>query len=303
MISGNSKIPTFRYIYLLQSDGIGSLFIQISQLLNYADDSDCTLLVDFRKISFFFDKEMSFEYSEFKKFFNFSSERIIYNSETIDKILHEQADHVVGVLFSEENYFPAPWNLPIIPISQIISNSKRRYSRCYLKGKLSLLSEYKDRFHQYQLVVSDCIGVHARFGNGEYESNIRNQHALQRMRVSRESFFEAMENCQNKLFFVCTDTPSFLQQCIDKYGRSIVYTDRFMPPEGCGPGHNIWSVRNDCIGKEYLETRSFIGSYQLFGEALTEMFLLGECRSLICNESSFSHYARECCGVEAVLLN
>lgn len=43
----------FRYIYLWQTDGIGTQFDYISRLLDYATKLGCKLIVDFRKTAFF----------------------------------------------------------------------------------------------------------------------------------------------------------------------------------------------------------------------------------------------------------
>lgn len=298
----HSERQAFRYLHLLQPDGIGSLFIHISQLLDYAEQHDCKVLIDFRKVSFFLGEGLSFEPSELEKVFVFDSDKIICNPEVIDKILNQYPEQVVGVLFSEEYYFPATWKLPIIPASELFLISGSRCSACHLKGKLNLSGTYKKTFEAYQRIVSSCVGIHGRFGNGEYERNVRNQHRLQRMRVPHKSFFQAMDTHQDEKFFICTDTPSFLDQCIEKYGSRIVYLDRFMPPEGYGPGHNIWPAPDEQARQELLQEKMRIGPYRILGEAIIEMFLLGECKFLICNESSFTHYARSCCNNEATLL-
>lgn len=297
------NINSFRYLYLLQTDGIGSLFIHISQLLDYAEQTGCTVLVDFRKASYFSGEGLSFEDSEAKNVFIFESDQIVCNSEIIDRILQENTDQVAGILFSEELYFPAGWDLTIISAEQLLNSIDHKCSACYLKDKLKLAGIYQERFHKYRQIIPSCIGVHARFGNGEYERNVRNQHLLQRMRVSRQSFFAAMDAHPDEKLFLCTDTPSFLEQCIKKYGDRLIYLDRFMPPEGYGPGHNIWPAPDEQSRQELLQEKIRIGPYRILGEALVEMFLLGECKRLICNESSFTHYARQCCENETVLLS
>jgi len=298
----SSQRQAFHYFYLLQSDGIGSQFIHISQLLDYAEKNDCKVLVDFRKISFFVGDGLSYDRSELNKVFAFDSDHIVYSSEAIDKILEEQPNQVVGVLFSEEYYFPAVWDLPIIPASELLLSTSNQYSSCYLKDKLKLSGEYKESFEKYQRVVSSCVGVHARLGNGEYERHIEKQ-KLKRMKVSLKTFFQAMDSCQDDNLFVCTDTPSFLNRCFERYGNRIVCLDRFMPSEGHGPGHNVWYALDEQARHSLLKEKIRVGPYRLLGEALVEMLLLGECKGLICNESSFTHYARRCCDSETVLLN
>lgn len=50
---GNNIPRPFRYLYLMQSDGIGTQFIYISRMLDYVTEADCKLIVDFRKMAFF----------------------------------------------------------------------------------------------------------------------------------------------------------------------------------------------------------------------------------------------------------
>lgn len=298
MSLNNENDQPFRYIYLLQTDGIGSQFIYISQLLDYVTEVGCKLIIDFRRMAFFIGWGVSCEESELNKVLFFDTDRIISSPNEIDRIISKYPDQVVGTLFYQGHYDP----ITDLPFSFISANDlllSGKDSSCSLKGKLNLVGEYEKTFNQYQQMVSSCVGIHARLGNGE--QNI--VEGRDRMKTPWNCFFSAMDDYLDEQFFICTDTPSFLEACVDRYGDRVVYLNRFMPPENCGPGHNTWSICcDDDKRDEYINERTRIGSYRLLGEALIEMFLLGECKALICNQSSFTHYARECCGVETVIL-
>lgn len=298
MSLNNKNDQPFRYIYLLQTDGIGSQFIYISRLLDYVTEVGCKLIVDFRKMAFFIGWEGSYEESELNKILSFNTDRIIYSPVEIDRIISEHPNEVVGTLFYHGHYDPTI-DMPFSFMSANDLLSFGKDSSCCLKDILNLVGEYLETFDHYQQVVSSCVGVHARLGNGEqYIVESRD-----RMKIPWKRFFSAMDNYLDDQFFICTDTPSFLEACIARYSDRVISLNRFMPPENCGPGHNIWSICcNDDQKNEYIKERSRVGPYRLLGEALIEMFLLGECKQLICNNSSFTHYARECCSVDTVIL-
>lgn len=300
MSLNNKNDQPFRYIYLLQTDGIGSQFIYISRLLDYVTEIGCKLIVDFRKMAFFIGWEGSCEESELNKILSFNTDRIIYSPVEIDQIISEQTDEIIGTLFYQGCFNPIrDMPLSVIWANDLLPTSVVKDSSCCLKDKLKLVGEYEKAFNQYQRVVSSCMGIHARFGNGE-------QHIVEgrdRMKIPWEQFFSAMDRHTNDQLFICTDTPSFLEECVNRYGDRVIYLNRFMPPENCGPGHNIWSICCDDDKKnKYIKERTRVGPYRLLGEALVEMFLLGECKRLLCNQSSFTHYARVCCNVDAVVL-
>lgn len=230
--------------------------------------------------------------------FSFYTDRIIYNPVEIDRIVREHADEVVGVRFCPEKFNPTDWPLPFIWANDLLHTAGFNGSSCCLKDKWKLVGEYEAMFNEYQGAVSSCVGVHARLGNGEQNLS----EGRERMKIPWDRFFLEMDSYQDGKFFVCGDTPSFLDKCSDKYGDRVIYFDRFMPPENCGPGHNIWSIYDRKKASEYITERSHVGPYRLIGEALIEMFLLGECKRLVCNKSAFTHYARECCKVNAVVL-
>lgn len=299
----DKKKYSFRYLYLLQPDGIGTQFIYISQLLDYVTKVDCKLIVDFRKMAFFTSSGGHYDESELNQVLGFDTDKIIYSSTEIDRIIDRYPNEVVGVIFyqapvnqTKDITFQFVWANDVLPAVADENTS------CYLKNKLKLVGKYKKIFNQYRRVVSSCIGIHARFGNGELEK-ASNQPDLDRMKTPWKSFFSTMDTYPGAQFFVCTDTPSFLEKCLHRYGDRVIHLNRFMPPENCGPGHNIWSICNDEKKAEYIETRNRIGSYRLLGEALIEMFLLGECVRLVCNQSSFTHYARMCCQVESIVFD
>lgn len=288
----------FRYLYLLQSDGIGTQYSYISQLLDYAVKADCKVIVDCRKMAFFLGWGVSCEEVELNKVFSFDTDKVIYSLAEIDRILCEQADQVLGVRFCREKFDPKELNMPYVMAEDLLSNVGIE-GTCALQGKLSLVGEHEKKFQQYQQIVTSSVGVHARLGNGEQHKGPDKP----RMNIAWERYFAAMDAQQDEYFFVCTDTPSFLEACINRYGDKVISMDRFRPPENCGPGHNTWSVYDEEKKAEYIEARNQVGPYRMMGDALVEMFLLGDCKRLICNQSAFTHYARVCRKVEAMVLD
>lgn len=299
-------MSNFRYLYLLQPDGIGTQYIYISRLLDYATQAGCRLIVDFRQMAFFASTGSPCDEAELQQVLCFDSDRIIVNPAEIDRIVAERQHEVAGVIF-----YQAPQDQTKgIPFQVLHADDllapENGPAACFLKDKLQLVGEYRQAFDNYRPVVSSCIGVHGRFGNGEYEQSGSNQSEKGRMRTPWARFFAALDEGLDKerdaRFFVCTDTPSFLQACRDRYGSRVVHFDRYMPPENCGPGHNLWSINDEEKRADYIAARARVGPYRLIGEALIEMFLLGECRRLVCSRSSFTHYARVCCNVDTIVL-
>lgn len=330
MNSRNTTNWSPRYLYLLQPDGIGTQFVYISLLLDYATRFNCKLIVDFRKMAVFASSGAVCEEVELAKVLCFDTDRIIYRPGEIDRIIREQVNEVAGVVFYEANSsltknqpFPVVWAKELLPAlavagpgsslqnqakpvgeydqhyAELTTNPAVKNASRYLKDKFKLVGDYHRKFVEYQPVVAARLGIHARFGNGE-------QHFVQGregLHVSWERFFLVISDFPDDKLFVCTDTPSFLQECLNRYGDRVVYLDRYRPPENCGAGHNLWSIRAGEEEKEnYLTARERIGPYRLLGEALVEMFLLGECGRLVCSKSFFSHYAREGCNVTSIIL-
>lgn len=293
----NNNQP-YEYLFLLQPDGIGTQFIYINRLLGYAMKTDCKLIVDFRKMAFFMGWGVSCEGSELNKVLCFDTDRIIYDPEEIDKILNERSSEVLATRFCKENFDPTGLTLPFVWAGDLLPAIDFGDSSHCLKDKLKLVGEYEIIFNSHRASVASCVGVHARLGNGEQHSGPDKL----RMKTAWNRFFSAMDEHRDDSFFVCTDTPSFLEACMDKYGDRVVVLDRFRPPENCGPGHNTWSVYDEEKKDDYIRERNRVGPYRVLGEALVEMFLLGVCKRLICNQSSFTHYARACCNVDALVL-
>lgn len=82
-----------------------------------------------------------------------------------------------------------------------------------------------------------------------------------------------------------------------RYPGRIFNTPFSRLPSGFGPGHLkphlFKKIRSTLIVEEEINTtQTTIDGYALLGAALTEMLLLGECKHLICNESSFTFHAR-----------
>ena len=130
------------------------------------------------------------------------------------------------------------------------------------------------------LKIKNCIGVHARLGNGE-----RNKagEVFRRMKVSQHSFIKEMRKFKND-FYVCSDTKDFIDLCKEEFGDRVKAQEREYPLAGDGPGH-LRCMR---------ETPS--NPVFLIKEALTDIFLLSKCEYLICNYSAFTALARSTIG-------
>jgi hypothetical protein len=295
-------VNAIRYLYLLQPDGIGTQYIYISRLLDYAARAGCRLIVDFRRMALFASSGGHCDEAELRQVLCFDTDRIIVNPAEIDRIVAEQKHAVAGVIFYQTPQDQTK-GIPFrIVRAEDLLPADSDQAACSLQNKLQLMGGYRQAFDNYRPIVSSCIGVHGRFGNGEFEQGGSIQPEMGRMKTPWARFFAALDGAPDDKFFVCTDTPSFLQACRDRYGSRVVHYDRYMPPENCGPGHNLWSIHDEEKRAGYIEERNRVGPYRLLGEALIEMSLLGECRRLVCSRSSFTHYARVCCSVDAIVL-
>ena len=77
--------------------------------------------------------------------------------------------------------------------------------------------------------IGTMVGVYLKYKHDKNKEELERKQwrGRSRMRVKPESFFKEMDRFPNQAFFVCTDTPSFLQDCIDHYGERIIYTERY----------------------------------------------------------------------------
>ena len=147
----------------------------------------------------------------------------------------------------------------------------------------------KDRalIEEYEPRVRNSVAVHVRLGNGEAKVVAR---PGKRMTTSPDKFIEKMQEHDGD-FFVCTDTPSFLDKCKNVFGDRVFCIDRIWMPEGCGPGHNIfWGYSK----KAKLQLRDeHRDPWRILCEALIEIELLSKSKHLIYNKSQFNIFAHK----------
>jgi hypothetical protein len=126
--------------------------------------------------------------------------------------------------------------------------------------------------------IKNCIGVHARLGNGEKKGN---GETYKRMDISPGLFIKAMRKFKSDFdFYVCSDTKDFIDLCKEEFGDRVKTQDREYSPRGAGPGHlrRMRDARADPVC--------------LIKEALIDILILSKCKHLICNPSSFTALAK-----------
>lgn len=278
-----------RYLYFCRHDGLGFQYFALSWLLGIAEGRDCTVLVDWRSLSFVRSRRQSFTSEALHRYFRLRHPRLIYDPAEIERILKDEAAQVTGAQFGRFTG-PVQRSASDIPFRMIKSIAEAHDIRPRWLGPYIELAKPLQEIHdRYVERVSRAVGVHARLGNGE---RLKNPAMQARMDIPFEAFFEAMDTHPDCDFLLCTDTPAFLQASLDRYGDRVMVIPRAMPPEGVGPGHLA------------MEGGASVGSdgLQLLGDAMLDMLLLGECGSLICNNSAFTYHARECRGVPTQLI-
>jgi hypothetical protein len=124
--------------------------------------------------------------------------------------------------------------------------------------------------------IKNCIGVHARLGNGEKNGDGKE---IPRMVITPNLFIKNMRKFKGD-FYVCSDTKDFIDLCKEEFGDRVKTQDREYSARGAGPGHL----------RKMRETPT--DPVLLLKEALTEILLLSKCEYLICNNSAFTLLAR-----------
>lgn len=277
------------YLYYCRADGLGFQYTTISKLLAIAKDLKTSILVDWRKLSYITSNRQSFSVERLHKYFRIQHPHLIYDSTEIDRILTQYPERVTGIRVGQ--HFGCPDKKASCIQTVLASDLHPKFGKkldC-LSAYLDLQGECREKFNRFRIGATRSIGVHARLGNGEV---MKNPMMRQRVNIDYDRFFSAMDRHGDSSFLVCTDTPSFLKACLDRYGSRIVSMPRSMAAQGNGTGHHN--------GEE--ATLEPLDGYEQLGDALVEMLLLGECEQLICNVSCFSVHARVCKQVKSLIL-
>lgn len=136
--------------------------------------------------------------------------------------------------------------------------------------------------------IGECVGIHARLGNGEenrkyYDIPTSIKHRI----VDENCFVDEMRQRKNVNFFISSDSKKFIDRCTTEFGNRVKTIERIHMPEGCGPGHVRHIPKSNSI-----EFHDSVDSVDLLYEAYVDMYLLSHCSSLICNQSMFNWLAR-----------
>lgn len=277
------------FLYYCRSDGLGFQYTIISQLLAMVNELGVSILIDWRNLSYFLSNRQSFIFERLHSYFRLTHPNLIYDPAEIDRIITQCPEKVIGVrvgkLFGQPNKIAS--TLESVLVSELYPDFGKKLDP--LNSYLELRGKCEEKFNRFKDIAAHSIGIHARLGNGEV---IENPIMRERANIEYDRFFREMDPHENRNFLVCTDTPSFLNACRERYGSRIVSMPRVMANQDKGTGH-----RNS---KEPAPLP--LDGYEQLGDALVEMLLLGECEQLICNVSLFSVHARVCKQVKSTIL-
>ncbi len=284
---GNKEI--YSYLYYCRADGFGFQHATISKLLAIAKELKTSILVDWRKLSYITSNRQSFSVQRLHKYLRIQHPQLIYDPVEIDRIIVRNPEKVIGVRLGQ--HFGCPDKVASCIQTVLASDLHPKFGEkldC-LSAYLDLQGECREKFNHFRIDAKHSIGVHARLGNGEV---MNNPMMRQRVNIDYDRFFSEMDRHEDCSFLVCTDTPSFLEACLDRYGNRVVSIPRIMAAQDSGTGHRI--------GRKASSEQ--LNGYEQLGDALVEMLLLGECKQLICNISCFSVHARICKQVKSSII-
>lgn len=263
-----------KYININRGDGIGMQLYMFLNFINNTDEFD--FIVDLRKWSFF-EKTKKIDFNRIFSLFNFHK-RVIVDPIKIDKI---KKKYITDAVKTEEYYVDYELTL----------GHKVNKGGPFTSENL-LMTLKKEPIVDFD--IKQCVGVHGRFGNGE-EETIYKRHTLPERRKPDTLFIEKMKRYNNKCFFVCSDSESFVDFCKDEFGKKIKVQDRTFLPKGFGPGH---------VPHLYKKNDFEVDPITMLYESYVDMYLLSKCSHLICNKSMFNHLARSrICNKNIELLN
>lgn len=288
-----SAIVHHKYVYIAYADGMGTQLSFLDFILSRLYRFDhITILFDIRKSDYFSFYNDGFDQDQFNQIIQFNSARVVSDIQKIDQILEGEPEKVFSIAFYQhpfmETYLKEK-NVKTLPWDELarLRRGFRPFDSLLRPGS-KLTKSLERETHK----AEQKLGVHARLGNGEklYRSEDHNSSRLV------EEFIERLDRESGQIF-LCTDTLSFLEECIKRYGSRVLHTERFMFPEGCGPGHSVLGCLPEQKRMVLHNKRKELGPYQLIHDAFLEIFLLGLCRRIIGNTSKFSYYARVSRGV------
>jgi hypothetical protein len=274
------------YVYLKPACGFGSFISQLDRAFMYCKTHSRTkLLVDFRSSPYANDPNIN----AFELYFepvNSRKPTVITDTDTIDEILSDRAD-------LKENEIPWSSDPKGLARAEYQISQGKSISQKLVPTEIvrQNIKRYKDPFFSPDKYI---VGVHARFGNRE-EGWSKDPQRLNKKNKNLvfnklSEYLSNIRKLQRRVgVFVCSDTPSFIEEMKDRYD-STISTNRFFLSEGAGASpHDIYlnkSKKTESVRKieEYGRTR--IGT-----EALTDIFLLKECDVLFKTPSSFSDLA------------
>ena len=280
----------------MQPDGIGSQLRFLDLVLTrVAPNKNVSVLFDLRQSEYFQGWPHTFRQKQLNEIFSFqwdSSEKdnyskLIFDTSEIDHIISSQPERVGAVLFypearvnklKEKNIHLIDYES--LPRKQILSS--------LLPKVLKPGPRLAELLLQQKWKTHNRIGIHARLGNGAPWDPQR----AQLRPLEPEDFFKVLDRYpKEKHFFVCTDTPSFLDKCQQRYPDRIYFSERYYFPESYGPGHCVlWNLPTEA--RSLLQAKRLeLGPYQLILDATVDMFLLSYCSYVVCNPSGFSYYA------------
>jgi len=255
-----------KYIKFDCPDGIGSQIVAYDKIIRFSKKHDLIPIIDFTSMCYFRGKRFGFNKNIFDNLFSIH-ESLIYDPEQIkdidDRLVLKIKNKKVGNLGETEEYL----------------SLKDSYYKFKSKGNIDLFMRPKIDLKNLFNEISDCVGIHIRFGNGEF-----NQHGFHR-KIDKNSLDEKLDYIFEKYnsFYVCSDTKSLLDEIKLKYNKKIILYDRIHMEEGMGPGHNI-KPRNKENFKEETE-------HEIMRDAVVEMILLSKTKKVYHTGGCFPEYA------------
>jgi len=257
-----------KYTKRERGDGLGYQMAELAFLVHFAEKLDLNVICDLCSFPYF--QRPTYSDADASRLLEFHP-RIIHNVDHINSIPKEE-------IFDWHEY-GYDHSLPLVRgIGPVYNEMPIR-----IKDR-GVIDKYKER-------VRNSITVHARLGNGERDEKFPAAVPYFRMCVTQEQFILEMDKYSED-FFVCTDTFSFFNKCKDVFGDRVFSARNNWSPEGCGAGHNIHAKKYSEEARRKWDAAG-INSWDVFCEALIDMELLRGGKHIICNQSSFTIFARK----------
>ena len=173
-----------------------------------------------------------------------------------------EADILVFCAYTQKIRFLRP--LFVDNFSSFSARNDRDILRSLLRQELVLKDAIRDRVDRFrQKYFNDrTLGVHIRYSD---------------MKVPLEKIYQKVrsQNRKNTLIFLATDSQEVVRDFRDRFEKNVVTTDKWFPPPGERMHQN---TRSDRLHNGI--------------EALTDLYLLASCQSLIfSSQSTFGYVA------------